>query len=140
MPGRYDTQFHGAKCDAAYMHAVVFVSSDHWIGLTLDGSSTCNSCSFISSPTSVIHAECLACRARWSWLDASPITQNGRLLVDKWRYDEPTGGQTCARLSTTRDVSGQWFDVGCDERFGLICKKGEFLIIQQRQHLFRCHN
>ena len=59
----------------------------------------------------------------------------------RWLLDEPTGGQTCARLSTENGEDGYWKDVQCSNRYSFICKKGRdymYDIYIVEHHLRNC--
>ena len=45
------------------------------------------------------------------------------MLLDRWRFDEPTGGNRCARMSNDDNAEGEWKDINCSARYAFICKK-----------------
>ena len=85
-------------------------NKDHWIGLTAS-SSTCKRC-----PD---NQPCDACRATWTWLDCSPMTD---IAVDMWHPNDPDGGTGCVRIMKN---SGKWADYRCENKLRFICEQGE---------------
>ncbi|ELU17530.1 hypothetical protein CAPTEDRAFT_187645 [Capitella teleta] len=60
----------------------------------------------------------LSCRRQgWTWSGEAWINSNK--MEPKWNQDEPSGGQSCARLEKT----GEWFDKQCSNKYNYICEK-----------------
>ena len=65
---------------------------------------------------------CCTCRRRWEWIDGSIST------FTNWMYDEPSGGQGCARISKAQQIHPVteglfWFDNNCNSLSRFICKR-----------------
>ena len=105
--------------------------NDYWIGLQFEQGFGCDPCRHMTQYIATT-ASCRQCRATWSWQNGDAMADsNGTLLLDEWRYDEPTGGQNCGRLSTIYQSSGAWFDMDCDNEYGFICKTGDVFDLAQ---------
>ena len=61
------------------------------------------------------------------------VNDNGVLVFNGWRYNEPTGGKQCARIKTFSDRTAYWLDVGdngCDSTlYNVICKRGKVIFV-----------
>ena len=87
-------------------------SGDNWIGLT-GPTTACDLCGWAEN--------CDACRARWTWLDGAPMTDDeNNLLLDKWKSNEPDDNTGCAYVIN----NGKWRDDDCDDGQKYICKRG----------------
>ena len=90
------------------------ISEDHWIGMT--GPVDCNLCS--SSYTQA----CDECRALWSWMDGTAMTDaNGDLIYSNWRSSEPNSDTGCLKINY---YTGEWRDQTCTTGEPFICERG----------------
>ena len=107
----------------------VFCSSNYWIGLWLpDPLIGCGACQSQLRTVRNVSDACALCRKRWTWQDGSAMLDSrDDMVFDAWFYNEPTGGQNCARLSKHDDIETHtWKDVQCSMLYNYICKSSEF--------------
>ena len=111
--------YQNCSLSGSYVFQILFpslyfsISEDHWIGST--GPVDCDLC-----PTSV--QNCDACRALWSWMDGTAMTDaNGDLIYSNWKSTEPNSDTGCMRIDY---YTGQWRDQTCTTAEPFICKKG----------------
>ena len=103
-----------------------FSRSNYWIGLWLpDPLIGCGACSSQSRTDLTVTDACTQCRKQWTWQDGSAmLDSNNNMVLDAWHFNEPSGGQNCARLARYDDDRDTytWKDVQCSSRFHYICK------------------
>ena len=87
-----------------------------WMGLTHDAPS----CTCVSGD------DCTSCRASFTWLDGSPVTNSdGDIIFHSWGNNKPSSGSGCVRVN----FDGVWRDIECSNTKRYICERGTTYVL-----------
>ena len=118
----------------------------YWIGLMTNSTYSVTQCGCKSEHTensfcrvNRTHNACCECRSPWYWVDGNDVT------YVNWIINEPTGEQTCARISphtTANELSNDsvtagfyWYDSACTDSLRFICKALQGKCFYTRRHV-----
>ena len=93
--------------------------SNFWLGLRTNQPCTCR-------PQRADSQACKTCRDSWYWEDGE------QSYFRNWKEDQPYydfENRRCSRMQ----VSGLWYDAGCEESFNYVCEKRKYYPCQLLQ-------